>query len=80
MSKLKGAFAIILDRKKPTYMRVPYLSRQRERLIPEQQSMERFKNAGVSGNGHIPFMHETVKTIPGELVLFAWAKEKGWRW
>ena len=45
-------------------------------LSPEQ-SMERIKAAGVSGNGHIPLMHDTVKTTPAGLVplVIAWAKE-----
>jgi len=47
-------------------------------LTPEQ-SMDRYNAAGASGNGHIPLMHETVKTTPSELapLVIAWAKENG---
>lgn len=99
MTKLEGAFATILDGKKPTYMRPPYLSvndsvaatmkklgyriiqcdvdsQDWNNLTPEQ-SMERIKAAGVVGNGHIPLMHETVKTTPAGLapLVIQWAKE-----
>lgn len=45
-------------------------------LTPEQ-SLQRFLDAGASGLGHIPLMHETVKTTPGELapMVIKWAKE-----
>ncbi|KAF8427692.1 chitin deacetylase [Tirmania nivea] len=100
-TKLEGALATILGGKKPTYMRVPYLSvndmvtnvmkkmgyriilcdmdsQDWNGLTPEQ-SMERIRAAGASGNEHISLMHETVKTTPVELApsVIAWAKENG---
>jgi peptidoglycan/xylan/chitin deacetylase (PgdA/CDA1 family) len=40
------------------------------------QSEQQFTNAGASGNGHIPLMHETYSTTVNQLVpwLINWAK------
>ncbi|KAF2145415.1 carbohydrate esterase family 4 protein [Aplosporella prunicola CBS 121167] len=42
-----------------------------------QQSEQQFSNAGASGNGHIPLMHETYETTVNQLVpwLINWAKQ-----
>lgn len=41
------------------------------------QSEQQFTNAGASGNGHIPLMHETYATTVNQLVpwLITWAKQ-----
>lgn len=41
------------------------------------QSEQQFTNAGASGNGHIPLMHETYQTTVEQLVpwLITWAKQ-----
>ena len=44
-----------------------------------QQSQQAFEQAGASGNGHIPLMHETYESTVRELTpwLINWAKENG---
>jgi hypothetical protein len=45
--------------------------------VSVQQSQQRFQQAGTSGNGHIPLMHETYSSTVNQLVpwLISWAKQ-----
>lgn len=43
------------------------------------QSQQKFQQAGTSGNGHIPLMHETYASTVNTLTpwLISWAKQNG---
>ncbi|PVF97332.1 glycoside hydrolase/deacetylase [Serendipita vermifera] len=49
--------------------------------LTAQQSEQRFQQAGASGNGHIPLMHETYSSTVNTLVpwLINWAKSNNLR-
>lgn len=49
--------------------------------ISAQQSFQRLQQAGASGNGHIPLMHETVSSTPRQLapLVINWAKQNNLR-
>lgn len=49
--------------------------------LSAQASFQRLQQAGASGNGHIPLMHETVSTTPSQLapLVINWAKQNNLR-